>query len=68
VVWFPPYAPELNLAEQLWTYLKYGRLAHFAPDDVDDIRHAVTRERRRLARRPTRLRNLFRHAALPFRV
>jgi transposase len=68
VVWFPPYAPELNPAEQLWTYLKYGRLANFAPDDLDDIRHAVTRERRRLARRPTLLRNLFRHSALPFRV
>jgi transposase len=68
VVWFPPYAPELNPAEQLWTYLKYGRLANFAPDAVDDIRHAVTRERRRLARRPTLRRNLFRHSALPFRV
>jgi putative transposase len=67
-VWFPPYAPELNPAEQLWTYLKYGRLANFAPDDVDAIHDAVTRERRRLARRPTLLRSLFRHSALPFRV
>jgi transposase len=68
VVWFPPYAPELNPAEQLWTYLKYGRLANFAPDDLDGIRRAVTRERRRLARRPMLLRNLFRHSTLPFRV
>lgn len=67
-VWLPPYAPELNPAEQVWTYLKYGRLANFAPDDVADIQQAVVRERRRLARRPTLLRSLFRHSALPFRV
>lgn len=67
-VWLPPYAPELNPAEQLWTYLKYGRLANFAPDDVADIRHTVTREQRRLARRPKLLKSLFRHSALPFRV
>jgi len=67
-VWLPPYAPELNPAEQLWTYLKYGRLANFAPDDMADIRDTVTREQRRLARRPALLKSLFRHSALPFRV
>jgi transposase len=68
VVWFPPYAPDLNPAEQLWTCLTYGRLANFAPDDMADIQQAVTRERRRLARRRMLLRRLFRHSALPCRV
>jgi putative transposase len=68
IVWFPPYAPELNPVELLWGYLKYGRLANLTPDTVDDIRHHVQRERRRLARRPELLRSFFRHSALPFRV
>ncbi len=34
VAWLPSYAPELNPVEALWSYLKYGRLANFVPDDV----------------------------------
>ena len=68
VVWFPPYAPELNPVEQLWTYLKYGRLANFAPDDVSEIGGEVRRELARLRRRPTLLRSFFHHSGLPFRV
>lgn len=68
VVWFPPYAPDLNPVEQLWTYLKYGRLANFAPAEVTDVRDAVRRERQRLRRHPTLLKSFFHHSALPFRV
>jgi len=67
-VWFPPYAPELNPVELLWSYLKYGRLANFVPDTTDDIQTTVSRERRRLTRHPELLRSFFRHSALPFRV
>src|SRR2546426_1626748 len=67
-VWFPPYAPDLNPVELLWSYLKYGRLANFAPDSVEEIQRHVARERRRLGRRPQLLRSFFRHSALPFRV
>jgi transposase len=68
VVWLPPYAPELNPVELLWSYLKYGRLANLAPDTVEQIRAHVGRERRRLARRPHLLRSFFRHSSLPFHV
>ena len=68
VVWFPPYAPELNPVELLWGYLKYGRLANLAPDTVEDIRSHVCRERRCLTRRSQLLRSFFRHSALSFRV
>jgi len=68
IVWFPPYAPELNPVELLWGYLKYGRLANLAPDTVEDIHRHVGRERRRLARRPQLLRSFFRHSDLSFRV
>ena len=66
--WLPPYAPDLNPVELLWSYLKYGRLANFAPDTVDEIQTTVGRERRRLAHHPQLLRSFFRHSALPFRV
>jgi transposase len=68
IVWFPPYAPDLNPVELLWSYLKYGRLANFAPDTTKDIHRAVNRERRRVARHPELLRSFFRHSALSFRV
>jgi putative transposase len=68
IVWFPPYAPELNPVELLWGYFKYGRLANLAPDTVDEIQDHVRRERRRLARHQPLLRSFFRHSALPFRV
>ena len=54
--------------ELLWSYLKYGRLANFAPDTTDDIQATVNRERRRLVRHPELLRSFFRHSALPFHV
>lgn len=68
VIWFPPYAPELNPVEQLWSYLKYGRLANFAPETVEHVRDEVRRQTRRLRRRPPLLRSFFRHSALSFRV
>jgi len=67
-VWFPPYAPDLNPVELLWSYLKYGRLANFAPNTTDEIQTSVCRERRRLARHPELLRSFFRHSSLPFHV
>ena len=33
--WIDRGAPDLNPAELLWSYLKYGRLANFAPDTVE---------------------------------
>jgi putative methionine-R-sulfoxide reductase with GAF domain len=60
--------PDLIPVELLWSYLKYGRLANFAPDTTKDIQTAVNHERRRVARHPELLRSFFRHSALPFRV
>lgn len=67
-VWLPPYAPELNPVELLWSYLKYGRFANFAPNTTAEIQARVCRERRRVARHPELLRSFFRHSALPFHV
>lgn len=54
VEWLPPYAPELNPVECVWSHTKYGDLPNFAPDSLDALEHAVlsslthTRSRRDL--------------------
>jgi len=34
VEWLPPYAPDLNPAEQVWNHTKYADLGNFIPEDV----------------------------------
>ena len=41
IEWLPAYAPELNPAEQVWNHTKYGDLANFIPDHIDDVADAV---------------------------
>jgi transposase len=40
----PPYAPELNPVEQIWTHLKWNRLCNFAPQDTADLETRVFTE------------------------
>jgi transposase len=68
IVWFPPYAPDLNPSGASLELPEVRRLANFAPDTTKDIQTAVRHERRRVARHPELLRSFFRHSALPFRV
>ena len=35
--YFPPYAPELNPVEYLWSYLKVNPLGNFAATDLEDL-------------------------------
>jgi len=37
VEWLPVCAPELNPVEQVWSHTKYGELANYAPDDLDEL-------------------------------
>lgn len=41
VEWLPPYAPDLNPVECVWSHTKYGDLANFAPDNLRTLEHAV---------------------------
>ncbi|MBX7169063.1 MAG: transposase, partial [Pirellulales bacterium] len=41
VEWLPPYAPDLNPVEALWSHAKYTALANFVPDDVEHLNDAV---------------------------
>lgn len=42
IEWLPPYAPELNPVEHLWTHLKHQQLVNFTPPDTPTLDDAVT--------------------------
>lgn len=65
VEWLPPYAPELNPAEQLWNHGKRVDLANLAPASRDDLRGHVRRSLARQRCRPNLLAAAFDHAGLP---
>jgi transposase len=44
----PEYAPELNPADGVWAYLKYGRLANYAPTGLNILRRTLQSELTRL--------------------
>jgi transposase len=37
VEWLPPYAPDLNPVEAVWSHTKYGDLANHAPDSIQAL-------------------------------
>ena len=37
VEWLPPYAPDLNPAEGVWSHTKHCDLANYAADDLLDL-------------------------------
>jgi len=61
--WLPPYAPDLNPVEDLWSVSKAGDLANYTPDTLEDLRHHAAAS---LARRgkPASLRSMFAAAKL----
>jgi transposase len=64
VEWLPPYAPDLNPAEQLWNNGKRTDLANLAPADRDDLRGHVRRSLIRQRCSPNLLASAFDHAGL----
>jgi transposase len=48
--WLPPYAPELNPVEYLWSHLDATHLANFAPDDLGELEAQVRRGMRQVRR------------------
>lgn len=61
----PAHAPMLNPIEQVWTWLKYGRLCNFAPQDAHDLNQAVIRELDPIRDEQQRLQNFFHASDLP---
>lgn len=64
IEWLPPYAPELNPVEQVWSRSKYADLANYIPADVEELGRAVRGSLRRTRGRPDLLKSFFQHAKL----
>jgi hypothetical protein len=64
VEWLPAYAPDLNPVEMVWNHSKYGDLANFIPEDVDDLHQAVTTSLTNTRPQTHLMRSFFRHAGL----
>lgn len=62
--WLPPYAPELNPTEQVWTHTKYADLANFIPEDLAHLRSEVAASITSQRSTPRLLRSFFDHAQL----
>jgi len=62
--WLPPYAPDLNPAEQVWNHAKYSDLANFIPDDLADLDRAVRSSMAGQRNQPSLIRSYFHLAGL----
>ena len=61
---FPPYASELNPVDNVWSYIKFGRLANYAPFDLTQLRETVIAELLRVQKRPDLLHGFLRRTGL----
>ena len=61
---FPPEASELNPADNVWGYVKYGRLPNYAPLGLIQLRRRIASEFKRLQELPDLLEALFRRTGL----
>ncbi|MGL5097164.1 MAG: IS630 family transposase [Planctomycetia bacterium] len=62
----PAYCPELNPVEAVWSWLKWGRLANYAADDLEHLNDWILEHPTDLKRRPTLIRKLWNRSDLPF--
>lgn len=62
----PPYAPELNPVEWVWSHVKYGKLANFVPRHVRHLEDKVRGHLRAVGKTPGLLKALWRGCELPF--
>jgi transposase len=60
----PPYAPELNPVEPLWSYLSATQLANYSPDGLADLAKQVRAGTRRLRRQHDNGRCFLKHSGL----
>jgi len=65
IEYLPPYAPDLNAVEQLWTLLKYGRLSNYAAPDVRTLDQVAQEHLTVIRRSPRFLRSFHAASKLP---
>lgn len=64
----PPYAPELNPLEYLWSFLKFGPLANLALFEVDEIATTARNHAKAVQRSEKLLRSFLAHSPLSLRL
>ena len=60
----PAYAPDLKVVDHAWGHTKYGELANFLPDDLDDLAQEVAMSLLAKHQRPDLIRSFFKHSGL----
>lgn len=68
VEFLPPYAPELNPVEYVWSYLKSNPLANIALTEIDSLTHLARCHSRKLQHRESLLRSFVNHSPLFLRL
>ena len=59
---FPPYAPELNPDEYVWSYAKYAKLCNYAAPSLKELRERINNELEHLAKDKAILNSFIQHA------
>ena len=62
---FPPYAPDANPDEWVWSWAKYSKLCNYCPRDVDELYEAVLRTLDELKHRRSILASFVMEAGVP---
>ena len=65
---FPPYAPELNPTERVWSYLKLNPMANDPALQLDDLTRSTRRYARSVQRKESLLRGFLKLAGIPLRL
>jgi transposase len=61
----PPHTPELMPVEQAWSWLKYGRLGNFVPENVHELNERVLDELQAIRDNQPMLQSFFHQSKLP---
>lgn len=64
IEWLPPYAPELNPVEYLWSHLDATALANFAPDELAELEAQARRGIRQVRRKDDLAFSFLKHSGL----
>ena len=61
---FPPYSPELNPVEYLWSASKSKDFANFCPKDIHDLEGRIRKSRQRIQKNPGLLSGFLKRSGL----
>ena len=64
IEYLPSYSPKLNPVENLWSNVKYGDLANFIPNDLENLEDETAKALRAKQSQPYILKGYFKHAKL----